>query len=111
MDFRKKVMAVKAAEQLSVREAAERFDVAPATVQAWTRRLEPRKPGTRSGIGRKLKRAELLAFMTKNPDAYQAEAADHFGVARSAVWRGLRQLGWSHQKNVGASQDKYTETP
>ncbi len=101
-------MAVKAEEQLSVRVAAERFDIAPATVQAWTQRLEARKPGTPAGLGRKLNRAELLAFMTKNPDAYQAEAAAHFGVARSAVWRGLRQIGWSHQKNVGTSQSKYT---
>ncbi len=80
----------------------------PTTVQSWSRRLVVKRPGSPAGVGRKLPRTALGAYLLKHSDAYQAEVAAHFGVARFAVRRGLQQLGLSRKKNVATSKDKYT---
>lgn len=107
-DFREKVMAVKAAEQLSVREAAERFGIHFNSVQRWSKRLDAKPCGPKQGF-RTLDLAQLRDFYARNNGAYQAEAAAHFGVGRATIWRGIQRLRWSHQKNVGASQGEYTK--
>ena len=43
LDFRKKVLTVKAKEGLSFQEAADRFQVGKATIFRWSKRLEPQK--------------------------------------------------------------------
>jgi transposase len=107
-DFRDKVMAVKAAEQLSVRDVAERFGIHFNSVQRWSKRLEAKPCGPKQGF-RTLDLAKLHDFYARNKDAYQAEAAAHFGVGRATIWRGIQRLRWSHKKNVGAPQSKYTK--
>jgi transposase len=110
MDFRKKVMDIKARHTLSVRATAERFGLSTRTVQNWLIRLEPKPCGPQNGKTRKLDLAKLEAYYQENNGAYQAEAAEHFGVGRATIWRGLQDLAWTHQKNVGARQGKYTKT-
>jgi len=108
MDFRKKVMEVKARQGLSVRETAERFGIHFNTIQRWSTRLEAKPCGPAKGSTTKLDLAELKAYYTANNGAYQSEAAAHFKVGRATIWRALRRLKWSHQKNVATSQSMYT---
>ena len=100
-DFRQKVMSLKASKKLTVRATAERFGLSATTVHAWVKRIEARPCGPVKGRRCKLDLSELEAYYQNNNSAYQAEAAAHFGVARSTIWRGLQSLKWTHQKNVG----------
>ena len=102
-------MAVKAAQKLSIRATAERFGLSTRSVQNWLIRLEFAPCGPQKGSTRKLDLSALEAYYQENNGAYQAEAAAHFGVGRATIWRGLQSLKWTHQKNVGTPQGKYTK--
>jgi len=100
--YKIKVLKVKQAEKLTIRATAQRFQLAVATVQKWLKSTDNQIIGRPRGTAHRLPDAQLLAYMHAHPDAYQREAAMHFGVTPQAIARGLKRIHWSRKKNVAA---------
>jgi transposase len=107
--FRQKVLEIKHQEGLSIREVAERFALSTRTVQNWLQRISYLPCGRKASRGLKLDRAALSQHVAAHPDAYIAERAEHFGVARHTIWHALQGLKVSCKKNLGTPEGKYTK--
>ena len=105
LDFRKKVLAVKAQENLSFEAVALRFGIrSKNTVFRWTKQLEPCQ--TRNKPATKIDMDALARDVELHPDAYQYERAQRLGVSESCVQAALRRLKISRKKNTKASQSQ-----
>jgi transposase len=102
IDFRRKVLSVRAREGLSIREVAARFDVGVASVVRWLKRPEPQR--TRVKPATKIDAIALARDVALYPDSYQRERAARFGVSVQGINHALRRLRVSLKKNTGASQ-------
>jgi len=102
-DFRKKVLAVRQEQGLTVRETAKRFCIGVATVTRWIKNPEIRRCQSRQ---RKLDKQALLQDVHDHPDDYQYERAARFGVSTAAVWRALKKLGITCKKNTSPPQGR-----
>jgi transposase len=100
-DFRRKVLAVRNKEGLSIRVTAQRFDVGVATVTRWRARIEPQPVQTRQ---RKLDKPALLDDVKREPHAYHYERAARFGVSPKAIWQALKKLGVTYKKKPASPQ-------
>ena len=102
LSFRKHVLKIKDQENLTFKEASERFKVGIASLVRWSKKIEPKthrnKPAT------KIDREALRRNVEEHPDAYQHERAKRFGVTRCGIWYALKSLGVSYKKNAGAPQ-------
>ena len=96
LDFRQKVIDVRAREQLSIDAAAKRFDVGKATLTRWLRQLEPK--ATRERSCPKIPTDALLADVQRYPDAYQHERAERFGVSATGIAKALARNGLTRKK-------------
>ena len=96
IDFRKKVLSVKAKEGLSFKEVAMRFDVGKASVFRWSKELEPCQK--RNRVPTKIDREALARDVELFPDAYQYERAERFGVSASGIGLALKSLKISQKK-------------
>ena len=90
MDFRKKVLQVRAQEGLTLEEVSIRFGVGIATVFRWTKTLAPRV--TRLKPATKIDMEALKRDIEKHTDAYQHKRAQRFGVTQTGIWHALRRL-------------------
>ncbi len=102
IDFRRKVLAVKEKEGLTIAEAAARFFVGKATVVRWLNRIEPHR--TRNKPATKIDRIALARDVREYPDAYQAERAKRLGVSEKGIGHALRRMGITYRKNTPASK-------
>jgi transposase len=102
LDFRKKVMDVRAREGLTIVEVSERFDVGVATVVRWLKRLEPQR--TRYKPATKIDRIALARDVRQWPSASQAERAKRLGVSAKGIDHALRRMNITYKKNTAASQ-------
>jgi len=104
LDFRKRVFKIKDEENLTFEETGKRFGVAVRTLFTWQERIEPKlkrnKPAT------KINMKKLQEDVEKNPDAYQYERAEKFGVSANAILYALRRLEISYKKNTISSKSK-----
>ncbi len=104
IDFRKKVLAIKAQENLSFEAVARRFGVGKNTVFCWTKQLEPcqhrNKPAT------KINMEALAQDLELYPDAYQYERAERLGVSQSGIQLALQRLKHSRKKNTAPSESE-----
>ena len=48
---------------------------------------------------KKINPEKLKAYIEENPDAYQHEIAEHFGVVQNAIFKALKKLGITRKKN------------
>lgn len=96
IDFRKKVLAIKAQENLSFVEVANRFGVGKSTVVRWSKRIEPQR--TRNKPATKIDMVALAREIERRPDAYQYELAELFGVSQRGIGNALKRLGISRKK-------------
>lgn len=96
IDFRKKVLAVRKREHLSMQEVSERFDIGVATVMRWTKKLEPKRTRPRAAF--KLPLNNLQEDQEKYRDSSQCERARRLGVSATTIWRGLRTLNLTYKK-------------
>ena len=87
LDFRRKVLAVRERDQLTIAQVAERFAVGKASVMRWIKRPERKRLGGRQ---RKLDLAALAQDIQTYPDAYQYERAARLGVRQSTIWYALK---------------------
>ena len=101
LDFRKQVFLVKKQEQLTFEEVSARFHVPMRTLFRWQNRITPKakrnKPST------KINMAKLRKDVEENPDHYQYERAERFGVSQSAIFYALKRLKISNKKNAISS--------
>ena len=102
LDFRFKVLNVKAKEKLTFAEVARRFDVGLASVVRWSVNPAPRK--TRNKPPTKLDMEALQKDILLYPDAYQYERATRLKVSKSGIWHALRRLKITYKKNSCPSQ-------
>lgn len=102
LDFRKQVFKVQKKENLSDQEVSIRFGISPRSLQRWKKRLEPitrrNKPATKINMDAFKKDVE------ENPDSYQYERAQKFGVSESVIYYALKRLKISNKKNIEPSQ-------
>lgn len=102
LDFRKQVFKVKEKNNFTFEQTAEHFGITIRTLFRWSKRLEPKlkreKPATKVDMKR------LEQDVKKNPDAYQYERAEKFGVTQSAIYYALKRLDISVKKNANSSQ-------
>jgi transposase len=102
LDFRKKVLQIREAEGLSLKEVSVRFGIGVTTVFRWTKNLEPCV--TRAKPATKIDMEALKRDIEEHPDAYQYERAQRFGVTQTGIWHALRRLKVTYKKNPDASK-------
>lgn len=107
LDFRRKVLSVRAQLGLTLQETSERFQIGVATVSRWLTRIEAQQSTPRHG---KIDKAALIQDVEDYPDAYQYERAARFGVCPKAIWQALKKLGVTSKKNAAPSQSGRTRT-
>ena len=102
LDFRQKVFAVKAKKNLTFEQTSERFDIPMRTLFRWQQRLEPCT--TRDKPATKIDMDALANDIKENPDSYQWERAEKFGVTPGAICIALKRLRISYKKNASTSK-------
>ena len=98
LDFRKKVLKVRAAECLSIEEVAIRFGVGKASVMRWLVHIEPQKK--RNKPATKIDMEALKKDVELHPDSYQYERAKRFNVSKTGIRTALIRLKISYKKNM-----------
>lgn len=102
LEFRKKVLKVKAREGLSFSEVAERFDVSRAAVFRWSKGAKIAT--TRNKPWKKISPEFLKLDIEKYPDAYSHERAKRLGVSTSGIRYAKKRLGITYKKNSKSSE-------
>jgi len=101
LDFRKKVLKIRAKEGLSIEEVAIRFGVGKASVMRWLIDIEPKKK--RNKPATKIDMEALKKDVEANPDSYQYERAARFNVSKTGIRCALIRLKLSYKKNMESS--------
>lgn len=102
LDFRQKVLHVRAKEKLTFIETAKRFDIGLASLVRWSKDIIPQK--TRNKPATKIDMEALKKDIEAYPDAYQYERAERLGVSKACIWYALKRLKVTYKKNSQASQ-------
>ena len=101
LEFRKKVMEVKAKHGLTYQQTANRFCIGKNAIIRWHRCLEPKHCKDRPSI--KLDILKLQHDVEHYPDACQYERAERLNVSSSCVFYALRRIKISFKKNFCSS--------
>ena len=104
IDFRMKVLSVKEKEKLSFRKAVKRFHIGVASVMRWSKNPKPLE--TRNKPATKIDMEALKKDIKDNPDSYQYERAERFGVTQNGIWNALQRLNVSYKKNSETSKSR-----
>ena len=102
IDFRRKVIAVREKEGLTIAEVAARFCIGIATVVRWLKRVEPQR--TRVKPATKIDRIALARDVREYPDAFQHERAARLGVSQKGIGHALRRMNITYKKNTEPSK-------
>lgn len=108
MDFRKKVLQIKADEGLSCEEVSKRFKIGIMTVVRWGKRIDPMRSRMKAAV--KINMEALREDIQTYPDAYQYERAERLGVSKTGIWHALKRLRVSYKKNPESSQSRSRKT-
>ena len=98
LDFRKRVLALKAKEKLTFKQTSERFGVSMESLFRWQKRIEPRTRRSRPAI--KVDMAKLQQDTEQFPNAYNYERAARLNVSTSAIFYALKRLGITRKKTL-----------
>ena len=104
VQMRKKLLKIKVKEKLSIRKVAKRFGISPTTVFKWTKGLEAKIRRKRPST--KIDMESLKKDVEENPDNYQYERAQKFGVSQRVICYALKRMGVSYKKNTKASKSR-----
>ena len=102
LDFRKKVLQVKAEEGLSFELVSSRFGVGKASVMRWSKELYAKKTRNKSPV--KIANDVLLRDVELHPDSYQYERAARLGVSQVGIHLALKRLKMTYKKNLEPSE-------
>ena len=87
LQFREKVLEVRAREGLTIAQVAARFDVGVASVVRWLQSPVPK--ARRNKKATRIDMAALERDVREHPDAFQYERAARFGVSRRGLGQAL----------------------
>ena len=98
LDFRRRIIAGKEANNLSVQKTSEKYHVSIRTLFRWVNKIEPclsrNKPAT------KVNEERLLKDIEQFPDAYQFKRAERLAVTQPAIHYALKRLNITYKKNT-----------
>jgi transposase len=94
--FRKKLLSIMEKDDLTIDEAAERFDVGSTSVFRWKTNPEPSL--TRNKAASKINMEALKIDVENHPDSFLSERAERFSVSISGIRYALKRLGFSRKK-------------
>lgn len=89
VEFRK-IVLTKLDAGMSIRHAAELYDLSPTTIQRWRKRLQPKPNHERRP--RKIDNNALRADVKKYPHDYQCQRAKRFNCSDRAIGKALKRL-------------------
>jgi len=104
LDYRRRVMKMKREQKLTFEETSKRFGVAMRTLFNWKERIKPKEKRNKPAI--KIDMAGLERDVKANPDRFQYERAQDYGVSAWAIGLALRRLRISYKKNSVSSQSR-----
>ena len=102
LDLRQRVFFVKEKRGLTFKETSEIFSVDIRTLFRWQKRLQPKM--TRDKAATKVDMDALQEDLQDNPDHFQYERAQDYGVSQAAIFYALKRLKISRKKNAQAPQ-------
>ena len=102
LDFRRKVLKVKAEEGLSFAKISRRFKISVNSVFLWSKNVHAKK--NRHKRPSKIDMVALKQDVESYPDAYQHERSDRLGVSRNCVHFALKRLNVTYKKKSSAPQ-------
>lgn len=97
LDFRKKVLSIRAKEGLSFVQVAKRFGVSVNSVFLWSKSIEPKLTRNKAPI--KIHNDLLTEDIRKYPDAYHYERAQRLGVSTAGICFAMKRLNITYKKN------------
>jgi transposase len=104
LDFRKQVFKIKEKNNFTFEETSKHFGITIRSLFRWNKNLEPKLKRDKPASKVDMKRLEN--DVKKNPDSYQYERAEKFGVTQSTIYYALKRLGISVKKNVSSPKSK-----
>lgn len=108
LDFRKKVLSVRAKEDLSFERVSIRFGISKSSVVRWDKEIEAKKNRNKPSITVNME--TLKEDIVTYPDSYQRERAVRLGVSASGIYWALKRLGVTYKKNTKTPQSRRRET-
>jgi transposase len=108
LDFRKKVLSIRAKEGLSFAQVAKRFGVSVNSVFLWSKNIEPKR--TRNKAPTKIHNELLMEDIKKYPDAYYYERARRLKVSTAGISSAMKRLNITYKKNSSTSKSLQRQT-
>ena len=104
IDLRRQALLIKEPDHRSFEATTERCGVSKMRVFNWSKRIEAR--GTRQKLATKIDMEALTREVEQDPDAYQYERAERFGVSRRTIGYALKRLGSRRKKHLLTSASR-----
>ena len=104
LNFRKRVFSVKEERGLIFKDTSRLFGIDLRTLFRWQERLEP--VNNRNKAATKIDMQALKADLEKNPDRFQYERAQDYGVSQAAIFYALKRLRVSRKKNAASPRGR-----
>lgn len=104
INFRKKVLNIKAKEKISFAEVANRFGLSRTTVFKWSKKLSPQKNRNRKPT--KIDMELLKKDIEQYPDSYCYERAKRLGASATGIRDAQYRLGVTYKKNSKSPQGR-----
>jgi transposase len=91
-------------------EAVERFRVSRPSIVRWLQRKRTIGAISAQPQGRKrgsscIDGAAVKAYISEHPEQTLQEIGNHFGVSGVAIWKRLRQLGYTFKKRLFSTKN------
>jgi transposase len=96
LNFRRKVFAYKAKNELTFEKTSNHFDIGIRTLFRWQQSIIPCT--TRHRPATKIDMAKLAQQIKESPDEYQWERALRFNVTQPAITKALKRLNLNYKK-------------
>ena len=97
LDFRKKVLELKAAKNMSYEECSKFFGLSKTTILKWKK--NPIAKSKRNKSATKIDMVKLASDVDKYPDSYHYERARRMGVSTRGIGYALILLNVTYKKN------------
>ena len=87
------------------------FGIGQATFERWLYKhrrgedLSPKRKVVIKEVKMRVSNDQLLSYITKHPESYLSEIADHFGYKIPSIWYRLNKLGITRKKNQELSRE------
>jgi transposase len=106
-EYRQRVLEFWSRPGNSLRKTAEVFGISTNTLSNWKRLQKETGNLEKKSIERpqkKINLEELRQILQQNPDKFQRELAEHFGVARASIYGALKKLGFTRKKKLSCTK-------